>query len=338
MSQLTRIVHPSAWYSRDIPNRPEWSQRLSSEEIDELLTVAAAIDFDRQRPIEYDDGAPSLPILGRRLQRVQHDLEHGSGVIRLLGFPADEVPEDLAMRAMWVIGRSIGTPISQSAAGERLFSVRDSGLANNDAKARGPNTRKKLSFHTDRCDVIGFMCFRQALSGGANDIVSSATLFNELLADRPELVEVLMQPYLYKRHNVDLGNELPYVQQPVFTFREGHFAANLLRVLIERAYAMEEAPEMTALQREALDVLEERAEDSELRFSFRQEHGDILFLNNFVTLHRRGEFVDHAEPDKKRHLFRIWLSMPNSRPLDPRFAGNYGATEAGAIRGGMTPQ
>ena len=29
--------------------------------------------------------------------------------------------------------------------------------------------------------------------------------------------------------------------------------------------------------------------------------------------------------------------MPNSRPLDPLFADNYGAVEAGAIRGGMRP-
>ena len=29
----------------------------------------------------------------------------------------------------------------------------------------GPNTRKRLSFHTDRCDVIGFLCLRQARSG-----------------------------------------------------------------------------------------------------------------------------------------------------------------------------
>ncbi|MBP85519.1 MAG: hypothetical protein CMJ64_02195 [Planctomycetaceae bacterium] len=51
----------------------------------------------------------------------------------------------------------------------------------------------------------------------------------------------------------------------------------------------------------------------------------------------RSEFVDHDDPALKRLLLHIWLSVPNSRPLDPRFAGSYGATEAGAIRGGMKP-
>ena len=61
----------------------------------------------------------------------------------------------------------------------------------------------------------------------------------------------------------------------------------------------------------------------------------MLFFNNFVTLHRRSEFTDSPDPELRRHLLRIWLSVPNSRPLDPLFAGNYGATAAGAVRGGM---
>ena len=37
----------------------------------------------------------------------------------------------------------------------------------------------------------------------------------------------------------------------------------------------------------------------------------------------------------KRHLLRIWLSMPNSRPIDQSFEDNFGSTKAGAVRGGM---
>ena len=94
---------------------------------------------------------------------------------------------------------------------------------------------------------------------------------------------------------------------------------------------------MSDLQREALDYIEQLADDPSLHVSFRQQAGDVVFLNNWVTLHRRSEFVDHTNPDRKRLLLRIWLSVPNSRPLDPRFAGSYGTTQAGAIRGGMRP-
>ena len=68
---------------------------------------------------------------------------------------------------------------------------------------------------------------------------------------------------------------------------------------------------------------------------FRLQAGDILFLNNWVTFHRRTAFEDHSEPERRRHLMRMWLSVPNSRPLDPRFEEHFGATAAGALRGGM---
>lgn len=343
MSSLTPIDHPSAWRGDELFDRPEWSFEFTSLEIEEVLTVADALEGElvdsKLDDVNASDESlllsDALPLLGPKLRSIQDLLENGSGIVRLRGFPADQIDVELAKRAFWLICRHVGTPVSQSATGERIFSVRDAGFANDDKRARGPNTRKKLSFHTDRCDVISFLCFKQAKSGGENDVVSSMSVFNEMLQNRPDLVEVLMQSYRYQRHNVDTGNELPYIEQPIFSFRDGHFAANFLRVLIERAYAAPGSVAMSEQQCEALDYLEETAERDDLRVSFRQGEGDILFLNNFVTLHRRTEFVDHEEPDLKRHLFRVWLSMPNSRPLDERFRGNYGATDAGAIRGGM---
>ena len=107
--------------------------------------------------------------------------------------------------------------------------------------------------------MIGFLCIRQAKSGGENQVVSSMTLYNEIQRQRPDLMEVLMKPFLYKRHTVDVGNDQPYTQQPIFSFCQGYFGANLLRVLIERAYASDDTPEMNDLQREALDFVDDQA-------------------------------------------------------------------------------
>jgi hypothetical protein len=35
--------------------------------------------------------------------------------------------------------------------------------------------------------------------------------------------------------------------------------------------------------------------------------GDIQWLKNSVVLHARTEFEDHPEPERKRHLLRLWL-------------------------------
>lgn len=328
------VVNDAAWRGTELFERPEWKVVLTTSECHELLATAGPFAMFSHGDL---DDVPGLPLLRPKLEQIQHWLEQGTGAVRIQGFPAD-VPLEVARAAFWILCRHLGTPVSQSATGERIFSVRDAGFVESDARSRGPNTRKRLSFHTDRCDVIGFLCFRQARLGGENQVVSSVSLYNEILARRPELAEILMESYLYQRHNVDTGNDRPYCEQPIFSFCEGHFAANLLRVLIDRAYAMPDTPEMTELQRTALDLVEATASDEAFHASFRQVPGDMLFLNNFVTFHRRSEFVDWDEPEQKRHLLRIWLAVPNSRPLDPRFAANYGTTAAGAIRGGMMPQ
>jgi hypothetical protein len=39
--------------------------------------------------------------------------------------------------------------------------------------------------------------------------------------------------------------------------------------------------------------------------------GDIQFLNNFTVLHSRTEYRDG--PDRKRHLVRYWIDVPNGK-------------------------
>ena len=111
-----------------------------------------------------------------------------------------------------------------------------------------------------------------------------------------------------------------------------------MRVLIERANNDPHCPDLSTLQKEALDFLDLVCEREELQTRFTLKKGDMLFLNNWTTLHRRTAFEDFSEPSQRRHLLRVWLSMPNSRPLDQSFLANFGSVEAGTIRGGITPQ
>jgi hypothetical protein len=144
-----------------------------------------------------------------------------------------------------------------------------------------------------------------------------------------------LQPFYYLRHTVDTANDQPWCRQPVFSFRDGWFACCLLRVLIERAHRQPDLPDLTAKQIEALDLVEAVAAEEHRHVRFRQESGDLIWLNNWLVLHKRQAFTDWDDFARKRHILRLWLSMPNSRPIDPLFADNYGATEAGTLRGGM---
>lgn len=326
---------PAAWKGNELTSRTDWRWVLDSAEIAELETALRAT---ARRPLqELSPATFVLPTLSSKLASIQDSLEHGSGAALVRGFPVEAYDESEAERIFWGLTSHIGVPLSQSPAGERIFRVEDRGFAADDTQARGPNSRNRLSYHTDRCDVISFLCVRQAAEGGENFLVSSVAIYNRMLSERPDLVDVLLQPFRYQRHNVDSGNELPFYEQPIFSIYRGRFAANLLRVLIERAYAQPGGPRLTSLQREALDYIETLADQPEMHVRFRQQPGDFVLMNNWVTLHRRSEFIDHEAANQKRLLLRIWLSVPNSRAVDPRFAGSYGATEAGAVRGGMKP-
>lgn len=295
------LSHPAVWKGGDLAKSPDW-------------------------------GAP-FGSLG--VEEIRNGLENGPGAILLRGFPLEGHSRDSAREAFQEWSRSLGTLLSQNEKGDTVFDVSDAGFGKDDPRTRGPNTNKKLSFHTDRCDVISFLCWRQAKSGGENELVSSMHLFNEIAVRRPDLLEALRDSFVYKRHSVDLGNTKPYCEQPVFSFAQGHFACSFLRVLIDRAHADPDLPDLSERQIEAMDFLEEVAAEPGRAFHLRQEPGDVLLLNNWVTLHRRSAFEDFEDPAGKRCLFRIWLAMPDSRPLDPRFRANFGSTGAGEIRGGF---
>ena len=328
-----RIDSKAVWLGPSLAACEDWIYQLQTEEIDCLGEAGATLTCNHaEHDVNLTDRLQ--PLFGC-VQRLQHNLEHGSGATLVRGFPLDTLSTTQAGGLFWSLVQQIGFPVSQTAAGKRLFDVRDAGFAKQDPRTRGPNTRKKLSFHTDRCDVIGFLCVRQAKDGGENHLVSSAALYNRIAEERPDLLNVLMQPYPYQRHNVDRGNETAYCYQPIFSFCEGHFAGSFLRVLIDRADASGEVSPLSAIQREALDYLEATAELSEFQHRFRMKRGDLLFLNNWTTFHRRTEFTDWPEPERKRHLLRVWLSVPNSRPIDTLFKENFGSTSAGAVRGGM---
>ena len=52
--------------------------------------------------------------------------------------------------------------------------------------------------------------------------------------------------------------------------------------------------------------------------------GDMQFVYNHAQLHDRTGYVDWPEPENRRHLFRLWLSMAGDRELPECFKQRYG--------------
>jgi len=115
--------------------------------------------------------------------------------------------------------------------------------------------------------------------------------------------------------------------------RDGRFTSQYSRTFVEAAQRLPGVPPLTAAQNEALDLLAEVAEEQ--CFQMALEPGDIQLLNNHVIYHGRTAYQDQDGADRDRLLYRLWLSMPNSRALPPGFEVLWGSIEPGAPRGGI---
>lgn len=76
-------------------------------------------------------------------------------------------------------------------------------------------------------------------------------------------------------------------------------------------------------------MLDALASSPELRISFKMEAGDLLMVNNLAVLHARTRFEDFDEPERKRHILRLWLEgWPGFRPV-PRQLNYFNGGECG---------
>ena len=89
---------------------------------------------------------------------------------------------------------------------------------------------------------------------------------------------------------------------------------------------------------EALDMFDALANDPEMYIEMELQAGDLQFVYNHSQLHDRTGFIDWQEPEKRRHLLRLWLSLPGDRELPECFAERYGTLEIGNRGGIITEQ
>jgi hypothetical protein len=297
-----------------------WTYPLDAQHIAELDAAIAAIESRDIDVIEIRREQFSLPRLGAVLQAIERDLQQGRGFALLRGIPVQRYSVRQAAIAYFGIGAHLGEAVSQNARGHALGHVYNLGFDPTLPTARGYQSGNKLNFHTDPTDLVGLLCLRKAKSGGTSSIVSAGAVFNQMLAQRPDLVQVLTQTiYRDRRGEVPLGRE-PWYRLPVFNFRDGRLLTNYVRSTIEKAQRFDQVPRLSAIQREAFELIEAITSDPAMYMNMTFEPGDIQLLNNHYILHSRTSYEDFPEPERRRHLLRLWLASEQGPPLpDPYF-------------------
>ena len=205
-------------------------------------------------------------------------------------------------------------------------------------------TNQRQRFHTDSCDVVGLLCLHPARSGGRSCIASSLAVRAELARTRPDLLVELRDAGLCwdRKGEVDFrvsdpAARLPFYRGPVLSEAGGRSFCIYDRKFFEGCERHVGVPALTRKQKQAFDALEALAESDALRLDMAFAPGDVQLLSNHTVLHSRSAFVDHEEPERRRHLLRLWLSVGDAGPeLPPAYTeGRYASIARGKPRGGI---
>src|SRR5690606_11202378 len=154
-----------------------------------------------------------------------------------------------------------------------------------------------------------------------------------MLERRPDLAASLYEDVWRSRFGEEPNGENAAYALPVFGQRDGRFTSHFSLTYIEAAQKMAAVPRLGDRQREAIELL--MALSEALCFEMSLAPGDMQLVNNHVIYHGRTAFEDDGTPGQGRLLLRVWLSMPNSRALPLHHGVLWGATDAGARRGGI---
>lgn len=320
-STLTQtITHdPANWRGTDMMQRSDWRAILTDVHRDEL---AAAIEHARQSGKEVlqltKEDFP-LPTLGPLIAALNDHLEGGRGFVVLEGIPASDYDDETSKIALWGLGRHMGEPAKQDGAGNLIHSVRDIGKSvENTDTIRSYQTNDPITFHNDGADVFLLFCVRDGKTGGASRLVSSVAIFEELAKRRPDLAETLRRDYWFDTRGQRSDGARIEVM-PVYHHHDGLLTVNMKYRYINTAQRFGDVPRLTKRQRDALQMVQDIANETAMVMEFNLKPGDILIANNYVTLHGRTAFEDWDEPDRKRHMLRLWLTIPNGRKLPSVF-------------------
>jgi len=323
----------SAWYGSEIVKQTDWITHLSEVEIAEVQLVISELEnIDLSRLTS--DSVP-LPTLAARLHDLLDEVINGRGFVLIKGLPIQCWTRRQAAIAFLAIGVHLGKLCMQNAAGHLLGHVKDLGRSSDDPNTRIYQTRERQTHHTDSSDVVGLLCLQVAKSGGLSSLVSSTTIFNEMRQRRPDLLQLLLEPIETDRRGEVPAGSKPYFNIPVFNYHEGLVSAIYQRQYIESARRFSEVGPLTSTQVEALDLLDELANDPKLNLMMELEPGDIQLVHNHTIFHDRTAFEDYPEPERKRHLLRLWVAPPTARPLPEVFAERFGSIVPGE-RGGVS--
>jgi hypothetical protein len=310
---LKRVNHPSAWRADEI-SLDQVTIQLESRHLQALSKSLEKVNRNCISLENINRSNFTLASIAADLDQWYQEIINGKGLVRLQGFPVNDYTLKDLERMYWGLGSHFGTTVSQSVQGDFIGHVTD--VAGKDPNARAYRNSLEIPPHTDLTDIIGMLSIQKAKQGGLSTYTSALSIHNQILQTKPELLEPLYQGYQMHRFGEEAPGDDPVTpyKVPVLFEKDGFVSARIVPEYIDMAEVALGKP-MKPIEREAFDEFMRLSESDELQFSVMMEPGDITLTNNHTILHSRTAFFDDDDPDKRRHLLRLWLVTPDQRPI-----------------------
>lgn len=328
------VTGRAVWNRADLEDRSGWTYLFTPEMLAEIDANLARLD---ENPVALPDMTADdfpVPAMTEMLSTVADDMGWGRGFAMLSGLPIEDYAREQASYIFYGLGAHLGIGVSQSHLGDYIGDVIDH---RDPGDTRPYHNGGEFIMHRDPVDMVGLLSTRQAKSGGESRLISAAAVHNAILDQAPELLDHLYEGFPYWRIDADRGDTekwTPY-KMPIFRFAEdGNFSAHFIPNPVDRALVKEGAgPDHPAFRAVALlkELLWSRPE---LHIDMMIEPGDIQFVNNRLLMHGRTDYEDWDEPERQRHLLRLWMQMPNwgPPPADQLFYTNIDRAGGGMAK------
>lgn len=302
------LATEAAWKPAEMARDPRWIHELTADDVAELEAAVAHVRALGLEMTEVTADDFPLPHYGEKLARIRDEIEEGRGFALIRGVPVDRLGEADASLIYWGLGAHLGEAVAQNRMGDMLGHVRAQGRDwKTDPNARGYQTTQHLPFHTDKADLVGLLCLHHAKSGGLSCIASSVAIHDEILRTRPDLLQVLYEPFCIDHRGEEFEGDRPYYVMPIFGMHRGRLYARFGNNYIHSAQRHPDVPRLTEAQIEAIDLFNELACSDEFRLDMEFRQGDVQLLNNRWIVHSRTDYEDFPEPERRRHLLRLLL-------------------------------
>lgn len=304
------IESPAAWLGKHMRDeQAQWLTQLSPQDIEELEQAIVAIEHAGLATEEVTKTNFRLPGLGLKIQRWRQCLSNGLGFIVIRGLPVNEWGEQKSALAYWGMGHHLGLPGGQNPQGEVLGHVIDYGEEANSPNVRRYRTAGNIDFHCDAADVVGLLCLQPAKSGGQSRIASSVALFNEAQRRIPQTIHRLFEPFALDLRDEQAAGKPGFTSvQPCCWDGDTQLRTFYHSEYFRSAARLDEV-HIDAAAKQILDTYDELGLDEHYHLDMWLEPGDMQFVSNHTTLHARTAYEDSTNPERRRHLLRLWLSL-----------------------------